>query len=118
MAAERVPSKLRVFISYSRQDMAFVDRLQAALAERGIDGFVDRDDIEKSEAWWTRITQLITDSDTIVFVLSPGSVDSKVCADEVAFAERLNKRFVPIVARDLGGRDVPAALARLNYVWF
>lgn len=118
MAAERQAEKLKVFISYSRQDMAFVDRLQTALAERGIEAFVDRDHIEKSEDWWARLTQLITDSDTIVFALSPDSVSSKVCADEVAFGERLNKRFVPIVARDLVGQNVPSALARLNYVWF
>ena len=48
----------------------------------------------------------------------PGSVKFSVCKDEAAFAERQNKRFVPIVARDLGGREVPAALARLNYIFF
>jgi WD40 repeat protein len=111
-------AKLNVFISYSRQDIAFVDRLQAAIAAHGIEAFVDREYIEKSEEWWVRIKQLITDADTFVFVLSPGSVDSAVCKDEVAFAEKLNKRFVPIVARDLEGREVPAALARLNYIFF
>ena len=70
MSNQRQPGKLRVFISYSRQDMAFVNRLQAALSERGIEVSVDRDDIEKGEAWWARITQLITEADTIVFVLS------------------------------------------------
>lgn len=105
-------------ISYSRQDIAFVDGLQAALAAHGIEAFVDREQIEKGEEWWARIEQFITDADTIVFVLSPGSADSAVCKDEVAFAERLNKRFVPIIARDLEGREVPAALARLNYVFF
>lgn len=116
--AARKGAKLDVFISYSRQDIAFVDRLQAALATESIEAFVDRDHIEKGEEWWARIKQLITDADTIVFVLSPGSVDSKVCADEVAFAEKLNKRFVPILARDLEGRAVPEALARLNYILF
>jgi len=118
MAAESLGEKLKVFISYSRQDMAFVDRLQTALAERGIEAFVDRDHIEKSEDWWARLTQLITDADTIIFVLSPDSVNSKVCADEVAFGERLNKRFVPIVARNIPGQKVPLALSRLDYVWF
>ena len=112
------PTKLNVFISYSRQDLAFVDHLQEALADRGIEASVDREAIEKGEEWWARIMQLITEADTIVFVLSPGSVDSEVCQKEVDFAERLNKRFVPIVARDLGGRSVPAALARLNYIFF
>jgi len=110
--------KLKVFISYSRNDMEFVDRLQMALAAHGVEALVDRDHIEKSEPWWARITQLITEADTIVFVLSPGSIDSKICMDEVAFADKLNKRFVPIVARDLDARDPPEALTRLNYIFF
>src|SRR5262245_14198319 len=87
--ATRNASNLSVFISYSRQDIAFVDRLQQALAECGIEAFVDREHIEKAEAWWARITDLITNADTITFVLSPGSVDSKICKEEIAFAERL-----------------------------
>ncbi len=110
--------KLKVFISYSRQEIEFVDRLQSILIERGVTAYLDREDIEKGEEWWARIQQLITDADTIVFVLSPASVGSAVCQQEVDFAESLNKRFVPIVARDLAGHAVPDALARLNYVFF
>jgi hypothetical protein len=89
-----------------------------ALKGRGIEAFVDRKDIEKGEEWWARIKQLITEADTIVFVLSPGSIDSTICKDEVGFAEKLNKHFVPIVVRDLEGRTAPAALARLNCIFF
>jgi tetratricopeptide (TPR) repeat protein len=112
------PNKLNVFVSYSRQDTKFVDRLQVALGSQGIEAFVDRRDIEKAEEWWARIKQLIGQADTIVFTLSPGSVDSKICNEEVEYAEKLNKRFVPIVARDLEGRTPPPALARLNYIFF
>ena len=110
--------KLRAFISYSRHDSAFVDRLQAALSSCGIEAFVDREHIEKSEAWWVRIQQLITEADSIIFALSPESVDSEVCNAEVEFAESLNKRLLPILVRKLEGRPVPAGLARLNYVDF
>ena len=95
-----------------------MDRIQAALADRGIEAVLDREEIEKGEEWWARIEQLITEADTVVFVLSPDSASSPICADEVAFAEKLNKRFIPIVARDLEGIASPPALARLNYVYF
>ena len=107
-----------VFISYSRKDLAFVDRLQTALETRGINAAVDREAIAKGEEWWTRIRQLIEEADTIVFVLSPDSVASAVCQDEVDYAETLNKRFVPVVARDVAGFDVPAQLSKLNYIHF
>ena len=111
-------SNFSVFISYSRQDLAFVDRLQAALELDGVEVFVDREAIEKGEEWWLRIQQLITDADTIIFALSPGSVTSPVCQQEVDFAESLNKRLIPIVAHDLNGNTVPSALSRLNYIFF
>ena len=41
VASGAIPSKTRVFISYSRKDMAFADRLEAALKERGFDVFID-----------------------------------------------------------------------------
>lgn len=107
-----------VFISYSRQDLLFVNRLQAELVEHGICVTVDREDIEKGEDWWARIQQLITAADTIIFVLSPSSADSPVCQQEVDFAESLNKRFVPIVARDIVGHSVPKALVRINFIFF
>lgn len=110
--------KLTVFISYSRADRDFVDRLQGALEFRGINPRVDREDIEKSEEWWLRIQQLIAESDTIIFVLSPDSAISPVCQKEVDFAEALKKRLIPIVARDLKAHPVPWALSRLNYLFF
>jgi WD40 repeat protein/tetratricopeptide (TPR) repeat protein len=117
-AGSLVRTKLKVFISYSRRDLAFVDRLQVAMNEHGIDAAVDRTEIEKGEDWWKRIQQLITEADTVVFVLSPGSVRSDVCQHEVDFAEGLRKRFVPIVAEDIGSLTIPDALARLNYIFF
>jgi hypothetical protein len=108
----------RVFISYSRANNAFVERLEAALQQRGVETFVDRDDIEKGEEWWARIQQLITEADSIVFVLSPDSATSQVARREVEFAASLNKRFLPVVAVDLAGHAPPEALARLNYIYF
>jgi hypothetical protein len=36
------PSNARVFISYSRKDMAFADRLETALKARGFEPLIDR----------------------------------------------------------------------------
>ncbi len=112
------PSKARVFISYSRKDMAFADRLEAALKARGFEPLIDRTEIYAFEEWWKRIEALIVRADTVVFVLSPDSVASEVALKEVAFAASLNKRFAPIVCRRVDDKAVPEALARLNFVFF
>ena len=108
----------RVFLSYSRQDMAFVDRLERALNEHGITVYLDRTEIEKGVDWWERIRQLIGKSDTVVFVLSPDATQSAVCAREVEYAARLGKRLIPVVHREVENSEVPEALARINYVFF
>src|SRR5262245_8400084 len=91
--------KAKVFISYSRRDMAFADRLESALAARDFEPLIDRTEIYAFEEWWQRIEALIGSADTVVFVLSPDSVASEVARKEVAFAATLNKRFAPIVCR-------------------
>ena len=111
--------KLAAFISYSRTDIDFVNRLEEALKARGIDARVDREDIEKGEAWWTRIEQLIAGADAVIFVLSPDSAVSPICQNEIDFAEGLKKRLMPIVARNVSSQTAtPVALARLNWIFF
>src|SRR5258705_6051660 len=110
--------KAKVFISYSRKDMAFADQLEAALRERGFEPLIDRSEIYAFEDWWKRIEALIARADTVVFVLSPDAVASDVCNKEVAFAASLNKRFAPIVFRRVAADAIPAALRRLNFIFF
>ncbi len=112
------PSRAKVFISYSRKDMVFADRLEAALKARGFEPLIDRTDIYAFEKWWERIEALITRADTVVFVLSPDAVASEVALREVAFAASLNKRFAPVVWRRVDDKLIPEALAKLNFIFF
>src|SRR5215472_13502213 len=101
------PSKAKVFISYSRKDMAFAGRLEAALKARGFEPLIDRTDIYAFEKWWERIEALIARADTVVFVLSPNAIASDVALREVAFSSSLNKRFAPVVWRRSMTRTSP-----------
>jgi tetratricopeptide (TPR) repeat protein len=110
--------KARIFISYSRKDMAFADRLELALKAQGFEPLIDRTEIYAFEDWWKRIEALIVRADTVVFVLSPDAVASDVALKEIAFAASLNKRFAPIVCRRVDDQAVPHTLARLNFISF
>ncbi len=110
---------LKIFLSYSRTDMAFADELSAGLeAIGGFDVAIDRDDIHEGEAWRRRLGALIADADTIVFVLSEKSATSPICRWEVEEAERLSKRILPVQASALNGALPPPQLADPNYVRF
>jgi hypothetical protein len=73
-------NRAKVFISYSRKDLAFAQMLVDALGERGFDAFLDKTDIAPGEPWKERLGGLIAAADTVVFVISPDSVASSVCA--------------------------------------
>jgi WD40 repeat protein len=113
-APRRVPS---VFISYSRRDGEFASRLHDALAERGYDVWIDRDDIPPSAKWFDEIRAGVAGADGVVFVISPDSVASEVCVRELELATDLGKRIVPAVCREPDGIPVPEAAASLNWVF-
>jgi WD40 repeat protein len=110
--------RIKVFLSYARKDLHFVDRLASALASHGIETLIDRAEIFAFEEWWKRIETLIASSDTVVFVISPAAVSSMVCQKEIAFAASLNKRFAPILYEPVENALIPDALKQLNFIFF
>ena len=117
-AAGERGDKLRIFISYSRDDMEFADQLEATLRLAGYLPTIDRE-ISGGEEWERRLSELIGDSDTVVVVLSPSWVNSPSCAWEAREAQRLGKRIIPVACKPLGASDQPPAmLAALNYIFF
>lgn len=110
--------RLKVFISYSRDDIRFAEQVYAALDLMGFECLIDRHGIQGGQEWLKRLATLILEADTVVFVLSPASAKSKMCAWEVEEATRRSKRVLPIVCRSLDGSDPPQKLKDLNYVYF
>jgi WD40 repeat protein len=111
--------RLKVFISYSRADLAFADELVAGLEYDGrFEVSIDRHSVVEGEDWKKRLGALIADADTVAFVLSPNSARSDICVWEVEEALRLSKRIIPVLAEPLGSQVAPEQLAQLNYVRF
>lgn len=112
-----------VFISYSRSDGDFVRRLHGELAKREVEAWVDWEDIPPSAEWWQDICSAIEKSDAVVFVMSPDSIASRICGDELALAVRHNKRLIPVVWRPVDPRthpdlEIPASLVKINWIFF
>ena len=75
-----------VFISYSRLDGEFVRRLTSALREHGKDVWTDVEGIRDAEVFPEVLRRAIESSDTFAFLISPGSVRSSFCAEEIEHA--------------------------------
>ena len=117
--ADASAEKLKVFFSYSRRDSpAFVDELVVGLEDRGFAPFLDRHDIAPGEPWEARLSGLIEQADTIVFVMSPESVKSERCAWEVDKALALSKRLLPVVYKTVPDADIPENLSALQFIRF
>jgi hypothetical protein len=107
-----------VFISYSRTDGFFVRKLHDALKERNRECWVDWSDIPPTVDWREEIFDGIGAADNFVFVISPESVSSPVCRDEVRHAHSSGKRLIPIVYQEVDSALVPPELARFNFISF
>ena len=91
----------KVFISYSRKDREFAQKLAVAMANLQIETWVDWDDIPPTADWWSQIETGIEESDAFLFLLSPDSSVSQVCGQEIEHAVKNNKRMLPLVVRDI-----------------
>jgi hypothetical protein len=108
-----------VFISYSRVDQSFVKVLNQALNQSQYDAWVDWEDIPLTADWWKEIQAGIDAANTFIFVISPDSVLSKVCRQEIDYATANHKRLMPIVYRDgFTSKSVHPALGKHNWLFF
>lgn len=115
----KTDQSLKVFISYARKDgSAFAEELVEALDVAGFDAFLDRNDIAAGEDWEKRLEAMLAAADTVVFVMTPGSVASERCRWEIDTATALSKRIIPVVAVETPEGEVPPTIARLNYIFF
>lgn len=118
LASKISDRKTRVFLSYSRKDIEFAQLLQTELQAQGFHPMLDKTDIAPGENWQDRLSKLIIEADAIVFSVSPNSAASKICGWEIAEAERLGKRIIPVVVDPVDTGLLPEALTRLNFIFF
>ncbi|MGQ4648090.1 TIR domain-containing protein [Lyngbya aestuarii] len=107
-----------IFISYSRRDKEFVSQLCEALTQAKQKIWVDWHDIPPAEDWRQEIYRGIEAANNFVFIISPHSISSKVCIEELEHAIKHGKRLVPIVRQNVGYDNVHPDLGRINWIFF
>ncbi|MEB3213915.1 MAG: toll/interleukin-1 receptor domain-containing protein, partial [Leptolyngbyaceae bacterium] len=114
------PAKsLDVFISYSRSDSDVARQLNDNLQIYGKLTWFDQESIAVSSADFQKeIYAGIEASDNFLFILSPRSVTSPYCADEVEYAAKLNKRFITILWQKVDVADLHPQLAKVQWIDF
>ncbi len=118
-SAKQAPNLvLDVFVSYSRADSDFARQLNEALQTQGKTTWFDQESIATGTDFQQEIYRGIEQSDNFLFIISPDSVNSPYCGNEVEYAKSLNKRFVTVLHRKVDTKDLHPELAKVQWLDF
>ena len=107
-----------VFISYSRRNKGFAARLNDSLDNSGVNAWVDWEGIPLSSDWMDEITLAIEGADAFLFIITPDSLASEVCAQELELGLQYNKKLIPILHLEPEkGQEMHEQLAATNWVY-
>ncbi len=87
----------QVFISYSRKDIEFVDRLANDLKAAGFEVWYDLSGLEAGTQWGSEIQKAIQDSQFFLVVLSPNSIKSSWVEREFLHASDQGIKIIPLL---------------------
>lgn len=90
------PIESPIFISYSRQDYAYVERLISAFDERGLSVWLDNR-IGYGTAWQHEIEKHLEACQAFVLVMTPRAYESHWVTCELSFALELEKPMFPLL---------------------
>ena len=106
-----------IFISYSRRNADFTQKLFKALEAANRSTWADWDDIPAASDWSEEIKEGIEKAESVLFVLSPEWIKSNECHKELTHALKAGKRLIPIVCQMIDPKDIPPELAKINWVY-
>jgi len=107
-----------VFISYSRHDSPFVDRLTNDLRQHGVKVWIDRENIEPGKGWQAEIEQGLGNAFSLIFVLSSNSLKSTWMLTELSAFKATNKKIIPVAIEDVDVSALPADIAKIQWADF
>jgi formylglycine-generating enzyme required for sulfatase activity len=88
-----------LFISYSRKDFAFVNRLRDDLKAHGIPYWIDQEGLSPGTPNWERaIKDAIRTGSAVLWIVTPASNDSEYVYSELAIAEMYKRHIYPVWA--------------------
>lgn len=105
------------FLSYARKDKEQIRLLFDALLARGIDLWLDLEDIRGGTVWMDALLTAIQNCHNFIYCLSEASIESPYCQAELAHALRLNKRIIPVLVKDIHPDRCPQPIRELQWVF-
>ncbi len=106
------------FISYSRRDAEFVDRLSTDLHNAGIRVWRDVEQIKPGQQWPHTIEDALKKSLVLIYVSSVNSSESSWMFKELMGFSETNKLIIPVIVDDAGENFLPKQLKAIQWIDF
>lgn len=110
----------QVFISYSKRDRRFSEKIYSRLVAAGVSVWIDKFEIKAGHSIQGRIEEAISNASYVIVVLSPNSVSSAWVTDELRLAmtrqrDEARRLVVPLVYKECA---IPPFLKDRLYIDF
>ncbi|NLF75044.1 MAG: toll/interleukin-1 receptor domain-containing protein [Chloroflexi bacterium] len=104
-----------IFVSYGRANMAFARQLVDRLEKRGVDVWIDVDDIRPGDHWGHKIQAALNECQVLLLIVTPDAMESRTVDDEWRYFHLQNKPIIPILRETT---EVSWGLDYLQYIDF
>src|SRR5919199_11680 len=106
----------QVFISYSEQDRETMEKIRNSLRRESLTVWTNTTDVQTGEDFQSAIDRGIEQTDNLVYLVSPDSVQSEFVRKELEYAVSLHKRIIPVLVRETPPESIPKALQGVQYI--
>ena len=89
-----------IFISYSKRDIVYAQKLINALRREGFNPWVDMEGLGAGTFWQTRLQKQINTCDVYILIMSRNAYNSKWVPDELVAAKGKGKPIFPLLLED------------------
>ncbi|MCI0608220.1 MAG: toll/interleukin-1 receptor domain-containing protein [Anaerolineae bacterium] len=89
-----------IFISYSKKDIVYAEKLINALRREGFNPWVDIEGLGAGTSWQTRLQKQIYTCDAYILIMSKNARSSKWVPDELVTAKTRGKPIFPLLLED------------------
>ena len=105
-----------VFLSYSEDDHRYQKQVRKALMRKGLTVWSNTTDIRTGVEFQQAIYAGIEKADAIVLLVSPRSMQSSYCQDELAYGVKYNKRIIPVLIQPMAVNTLPTILQSIQFI--
>jgi len=113
---------MKVFLSHTHKDSFLAKKIASALVASGLDVWNAETEILPGDNWAEKISNALKESDAMVVLLTPESLESRIIQREIEYAlgnKSYNKRLIPVLVgseENVSVESIPWILRRLNMI--